>query len=57
MRANQHAIGEIDDVLVEQADAAAQDGLADGPKADKAQAFKPLLSARNLSPLKSLTEK
>ena len=36
MRANQHAIGEIDDVLVEQADAAAQDGLADGPKADKA---------------------
>jgi hypothetical protein len=27
--------------------------LADGPKADKARAFKPLLSVRNLSPLKA----
>ena len=53
MRADRHAVGEIDAVPIEQADAAAQDGLADGPEADKARAFKPLLSVRNLSPLKA----
>jgi hypothetical protein len=53
MRADRHAVGETDDVPIEQADAAAQDGLADGPKADNAQAFNPLLSVRNLLPLKA----
>jgi hypothetical protein len=53
MRADQHAVGEIDDVPIEQVNAAARDGPADGPKADKARAFKPRLSVRNLSPLKA----
>jgi hypothetical protein len=36
-------IEEADAVPIEQAEAAAQDGLADGPKADKALRVKPLL--------------
>jgi hypothetical protein len=53
MRADRHAVGEIDDVPIEQLNAAARDGPADGPKADKAGAFKALLSVQNLLPLKA----
>jgi hypothetical protein len=53
MRADRHTVGEIDDVPIEQADATVGDGLADRPNAHKARAFKPMLSVRNLSPLKA----
>ena len=41
--ADQHAVGEIDDVPIEQADAAQGDGLGDGPEAANARAIKPPL--------------
>ena len=34
--ADRHAVGETDDVPIEQTDTAAHDGLGDGPRADKA---------------------
>ena len=43
MRADRYAAAEIDAVPIEQADAPAGDGLADGPKADIAWALKPPL--------------